>query len=98
MSFLIIKLQEEKLYCVSPHVASKFCEPTSHTCRVQLVESCVTGIRIAYRYIDDYLVNKAPYEFIWTLHIKILKMYGCLHFNRVRGCVIYFKCLGLNLH
>ena len=28
MSFLIIKLQEEKLYRVSPHVASNFFEPT----------------------------------------------------------------------
>ena len=45
MSFLMIKLQEEKSYRVSPHVASNFFEPTSHlTCRIQLVGSCITGI------------------------------------------------------
>ena len=44
MSFLIIKLHEEK-YRVSPHVASNFFEPTSPTTRrIQLVGSCVTGI------------------------------------------------------
>ena len=39
---VIIKLQEEKSYHVSPHVATKFFEPTSHT--HQHVGSCVTGI------------------------------------------------------
>ena len=44
MRFLKIYLQEEKSYRVSPHVASNFCEPTSHTtCRIQLFGSCVTG-------------------------------------------------------
>ena len=49
MSFLIIKLQEEKSYHVSPHVASNFYEPPSHTtCRIKLVGSCVTGISQVY--------------------------------------------------
>ena len=43
--FSIIKLHVEKSYRVSPHVASNFFEPKSHTtCRIQLVGPCVTGI------------------------------------------------------
>ena len=46
MSFLIIKLHKENSYCVSPHVASNFFEPPLHTtCPIQLVGSCVTGIK-----------------------------------------------------
>ena len=38
MSFKIIKLHKERLYRVSPHVASNFFEPTAYTtCRIQLV-------------------------------------------------------------
>ena len=44
MSFLIIKLHEEKSNRVSPNVASNFFELTSQTtCRIQLVGPCITG-------------------------------------------------------
>ena len=46
MSFLIIKLHEEKLYRVSPNVASNFFEPL----RKQLVILCITGFTQASHY------------------------------------------------
>ena len=49
--FLIMKLHEQKSYRVSPRVASNFYEPTSQTtCRIQLVGSCITGLRRASHY------------------------------------------------
>ena len=45
MSFLKIKLHEEKSYRVSPNVTSNFFEPTSQmTYHIQLIGSCITGI------------------------------------------------------
>ena len=46
MSFLIIKLHEEKLHRVSPNVVSNFFEPTLLTaCRIQHVGLCIMGYK-----------------------------------------------------
>ena len=79
MSFLMIKLHEEKSYRVSPHVASNFFKPNSHaTCRIQLVGLCVTAINGCVRMPVSQELQKCRSREIRNVHkIEIRLLTPC---------------------